>query len=60
VLSDTYRGPGSELDLLTRGLLSAGFLDPVKSRLLLHALLAEDADRPRIAAAFSGTFIGNG
>jgi L-asparaginase len=60
VLSDTYRGPGSEHDLLTRGLLSAGFLDPVKSRLLLHALLAEDADRPRIAAAFSGTFIGNG
>jgi L-asparaginase len=60
VLSETYRGPGSEHDLLSRGLLSAGFLDPAKSRLLLHALLADGADRARIAEAFSGTFKWNG
>lgn len=52
LLSETYRGPGSEYDLLGRGLLSAGFLDPAKARLLLHALLADGAGRERIAASF--------
>ena len=52
LLSATYRGPGSEHDLLGRGLLSAGFLDPAKARLLLHALLADGAGRERIAASF--------
>ncbi|MFD7440331.1 asparaginase [Streptomyces sp. NPDC059909] len=52
MLTATYRGPGSETDVLGRGLLSAGALDAPKARLLLHALLADGADRPRIAEAF--------
>ncbi|MFE5731182.1 asparaginase [Streptomyces sp. NPDC056528] len=58
-LAHTYRGPGSEHDLLRRGLIPAGPLDPAKARLLLHALLSDGAagpagyDRPRITAAFA-------
>ncbi|MFE6100169.1 asparaginase [Streptomyces laurentii] len=58
-LSHTYRGPGSEADLLHRGLIPAGPLAPAKARLLLHALLSSGArgsagyDRPRITAGFA-------
>ncbi|NDZ84932.1 asparaginase, partial [Streptomyces sp. SID10115] len=52
LLSETYKGPGSEYDMLGRGLLSAGPLDAPKARLLLHALLADGADHPQVADAF--------
>jgi L-asparaginase len=53
VLAATYGFPGSESDLRRRGLVGAGFLDPLKARLLLRQLLAAGADRPTIAAAFA-------
>ena len=52
VLSTTYGFPGSETDLLNRGLIPAGLLDPYKARILLHLSLAADADRTQITAAF--------
>ncbi|MFI6112803.1 asparaginase [Kitasatospora sp. NPDC051164] len=52
VLTSTYAFPGSESDLLARGLISAGTLDPYKARLLLAALLAAGTPRPDIAKAF--------
>ncbi|KAB7622765.1 asparaginase [Alkalilimnicola sp. S0819] len=39
VLRDTYGYPGSEIDLLKRGLLHAGWLDPLKAKALLALCL---------------------
>lgn len=49
----TYGGPGSERDLVGRGLLPAGSLDAYKARLLLLALLASGIDGDRVGAAFA-------
>ncbi len=52
VLRRTYSFPGSEMDLLERGLIPAGMLDGLKSRLLLTLLLRSGASRTEIPASF--------
>ncbi|HEY0452507.1 asparaginase [Actinophytocola sp.] len=52
VLRQTYGYPGSERDLLERGLIHSGFLDPAKARVLLQLLVATGAGKQRITEAF--------
>lgn len=53
VFERTYAYPGSEIDLLTRGVLCAGLLTGVKARLLLTLALACGWDRTALARAFT-------
>ncbi|MFP1627368.1 asparaginase [Streptomyces sp. 5K101] len=52
VLRDTYGFPGSESDLLARGLISANTLGPIKARILLQLLLMRGAGQGEIAEHF--------
>jgi len=56
----TYGFPGSEMDLLARGLIPAGILDGPKARVLLSLLLRAGASREAIAAAFDALIPGAG
>ncbi|HKC29639.1 MAG TPA: asparaginase [Jatrophihabitans sp.] len=53
VLHGTYGAPGSERDLLARGLISGGLVHPYQARLLLRLLVAAGATRAEIAAAYA-------
>lgn len=52
VFERTYGFPGSERDLLAKGLIPAGLLSPHKARLLLAYRLGQGDDRAAIAEAF--------
>ena len=56
VLTRTYGFPGSETDLLGRGLVPAGPLDGLKARILLSLLLRSGASMEEIAGAFDRSF----
>lgn len=52
VLRNTYDFPGSEMDLMGRGLVNAGTLDGLKARLLLTLLLRSGMSQAGIRTAF--------
>lgn len=52
ILHKTYGYPGGEMELIGHGLIPAGFLDPLKARLLLSLLLASGADAGTIRQTF--------
>jgi L-asparaginase len=53
MLRHTYDFRGSESDLLSSGLISAGPLDGPKARVLLSLLLTTGANREQIAGTFA-------
>lgn len=52
VLRETYGFPGSESDLLKRGLISASHLDGPKARLLLELLLLSGTEKDEVQGTF--------
>lgn len=60
ILRHTYSYPGGEIDLVRRGLISAGAVDAVHARILLRVLLMAGLDRPAIAATFQDVLTASG
>ncbi len=58
VLTNTYGFPGSETDLLSRGLINAGMLDSPKARLFLSLLLRLGRSKEEIGGEFKSWFGG--
>ena len=58
VLRSTYGFPGSETDLLERGLIPAGMLDGPKARLLLSLLLRSGAGQEEVREQFDSWLSG--
>ena len=52
VLRSTYGYPGSETDLLSRGLYAAGALDGLKARILLSLILMTESDATKRRTTF--------
>ena len=52
VFTSTYGFPGSEIDLISRGLIPSGYLSSSKSRLLLSLLLSARKSRQEISDTF--------
>lgn len=52
LLSNTYGFAGSERDLLSRGVLSAGSLDARKARVLLSLILASEVELGHVSETF--------
>jgi len=53
VFTRTYGYPGSEIDLLARNILPAGYLSGLKARLLLGLCLRTARGTNRLAEAFA-------
>ncbi len=53
VLARTYGFKGSEMDLTSRGLIRAGWLEPAKARILLALARRAGLDRRKTRAAFA-------
>lgn len=53
VFTNTYGYPGSEIDLIKRGVIPAGYLSGLKARLLLGLVLRTAKGAGNIAAAFA-------
>lgn len=53
VFTRTYGYPGSEIDLIGRGVIAGGYLSALKARLLLTLALASHWNREQISQAFA-------
>lgn len=53
VFTETYGYPGAEIDLIDRGLLTAGYLSGLKARILLSLALRAGSGREALEAAFA-------
>ena len=58
-LRNTYMFPGSEIDLLERGVLNGGWLSSLKARMLLSVMLGSGVDFLTIKKVFSSWLEGN-